>query len=483
MKKILIFLLVVCFVPLWAYPASRFFAQTRSLPRGRQMYGAVVSGDYLYVIGGSRTGEGFTLAVEMAPISENGQLGNWVETTPLPANRSYISNATFALGDYIYVVGGWDGNNDINLKTVLFTHALPDGNLAPWQETIPFPGEGLSCLTAVSSPGYIYILGGFMESDRPTDAVLLGRIGSRGEILDWSQGPPLPKPLWFHNAAAMRGRIWIWGGLPTPQNTTVSSDVYSAPILSTSQIGAWAKEPTQLPTGLYRGACSSTGSFLLTFSTSYAGGEISSDAYFAQITSRGITQWGSLATGIPIKNYLGVAPDFKRNNVYICGGRISKSRDDELDNRVFFFHVYTEADKKPAPEPPKMASVTPQTGISGMIEGIQTTGQTLPGFHSYIEAQGALRRRNQPLICYFHSPRGKKCSEQVSMLTQPPGYSNLLNQAVFVFVDVTHHPQLAQQIGIFRAPAWVFYRKDGVQAFSRDGLITLDQLKNALQSL
>ena len=47
---------------------SQFFFETTSLPEERQMYGGAVVGEYVYVIGGNRAGDGYSPNIKKAKI-------------------------------------------------------------------------------------------------------------------------------------------------------------------------------------------------------------------------------------------------------------------------------------------------------------------------------------------------------------------------------------------------------------------------------
>ena len=105
---------------------NQFYKTTTPLSVPRQMYGSVVLGNYLYVIGGNIQGkgddpEGYVKTVEMAYIYPNGTLGNWIQTTPLPQNRCYIHNCTLALNDIVYVVMGTEGKKQTVTNTIYWT--------------------------------------------------------------------------------------------------------------------------------------------------------------------------------------------------------------------------------------------------------------------------------------------------------------------------------------------------------------------------
>lgn len=169
-------------------------------------------------------------------------------------------------------MGGYDGVNKTNKQTILWSKPLPNGELTPWKESPPFPGEGISCSVVVSTPGHIHLIGGYTQSNKPSDIVWTAVLAERGDFVRWIQAPRLPAPLWFHNAGVVGNRVWVWGGLTTPDNKSVNPLIYSAPILADGQLGQWRLEASRLPQPFYRTACTASGPFFLSFCPSYAGG-------------------------------------------------------------------------------------------------------------------------------------------------------------------------------------------------------------------
>lgn len=117
MRRIfLLSLLIIVFIfPSMPVSAQdKIYKTTTPLQVPRQMYGTVVLGNYLYVIGGNIQGkgedpEGYVITVEKAHINPDGSLGQWEQTRPLPSNRSYIHNSTLALNDIVYILQNFNG--------------------------------------------------------------------------------------------------------------------------------------------------------------------------------------------------------------------------------------------------------------------------------------------------------------------------------------------------------------------------------------
>ena len=475
------FISFLCHVFFFTTPASAqsLFNQTTPLPEGRQMHGAAVWGDYLYVIGGHRLLDQYSNDVEKAHILEDGQLTQWEDAAMLPDKRVYISNSTLAVNGCIYVIGGFNG--DYNTNTVLWTRVLQNGDLEGWRNSSPFPGDGLSCLTATATPGHIHVIGGYTSGNLPSSKVYTGRLASNGDIAQWVEGPALPEPMWFHHATAAGGRIWVWGGLTTPRNNSVSRNVYSAPVLASGRIGGWRKEPVTLPVGFYRGACASVGDYLLTFSISYAGGNVSSDCAYARITQNGITSWNIIDTRLPSRLYVTAAADYARGNIYIPGGRSSVGNKTNLLQHTFIFQVKENDSSAGRPYPPTETE-TGENSADVKISGGSQHG-VIADFIPYSRARDAVLGSNLPLVLYFHSEKGKQCEMQLEEISRGGGITDLKKRAVFGIVDMSQNPDATHRLGVFRAPAWKFYNRDGTVSFSTTDILTLEQIKRAVQSL
>lgn len=503
--------LLACGGAVFAQSSQTEFKETTRMPKRRQMHGSAVLGNHLYVFGGVLGNDLYTNSVHKALILENRQLGPWSETTPLPAPRSYIANSTLALNDMIYILGGFDGTTERKFNTVLWSRPQADGNLGPWTESPPFSQDGISNLTAVSTPGFIHILGGFTEDKRPLDTVLSGNLDAEGRLVTWEKGPPLPIPLWFHNAVAVAGRVYVWGGrsdkpMP-PFNSIVSARVFSSPILSTGRLGAWREESSALPFPIHSAAGSVAGPFLMSFCPRDHQNTARNEVFFSCVMPQGLSAWQRLETTLPVRLYVAAAPDYRRGTIYIPGGRIDpQERDESVEDRVFFFElapqVRSQAEQQLAyvqsgsvqegmtvetqPTPGIVASATPATVAGGAQFTYQVQSQaakgSVAGFLPYSQARMALDKQpGKPLVLYFNLDGARPCIKQTEIL-QAEGFSPLTQQAVFAWIENREWPQLAQQLGIYRSPAWVIYNSHGNECGRHLGVLTPEQLAQGIQS-
>lgn len=465
--------------------------ETMRLPEPRQFHGSAVLGSYLYVFGGNN-GKAYVNVPLFAPIRDDGQLGQWKPTTPLPDLRNYIENSTLVLNDTVYVIGGSDDTTGVYHNTALYTRPNPDGTLQPWKKSGPYGAPG-TAPAAFATPGYVHITGGKSSSTRISDEVWSAKVSPNGDLETWQLTGRLPKPLWFHQAGVVSGRVYIWGGLPTMERKPVA-DVISAEVLSSGLLGPWKVEKP-LPTAFYGCPAAVAGPYLVSFTPRVTGGDPTPVVWFNYITQDGPTVWQSAPTTLPIKVFHAAATDYRRGNLYIPSGR--QTRDAKtLDSRAFFFILARDAryDTKTHDDSKSVtaAAAARATSASGTRQQIaQYTFQadtSLPtsavkGFHTIGEARAlATGASPKPLLVYFTHDAPAPCQKQNEIL-RDPAFQQLTGDAVFAWVNIGDYPQFAQQLGVWRVPTWVIFDRKGYLRGKNDGIVTLPQLGGALASV
>ncbi len=483
---------------------NQLVQRTTDLPLRRAFGGSAVLGDYVYYLGGSQaTGDGFNTesissSVVRARILSNGRLGSWEQTTPLPQPRHYIENATLVLNDVVYVIGGSSlPANGERYNTALFSRPLPNGTLLPWTESQPFSRNGLSTITAVSTPGHIHIIGGLDKQDGASNKVFTNTIYADGSMGSWVPGPVLPMPLWYHSAGAASGRVYVWGGMPGEDRNKVSPLMFSAPILGSGKLGPWRREARVLPHPFYGASTAVAGDYLISFSPRYAGSVGSSDVWYAAVTPQGISNWYRRHGGVPNQVYHAAATDYRRGAIYFGGGR-NNQQGPMLQN---FFSIALGSSARDQAERAWLAaqrahqntvSAFPAPGTD--TEERQTTltytaaatlsDEAVQGFKTYGDARTDAESQRLPLVVYFALEDARPCVEQRELL-ESPEFQQIVPKASWAWVETKNYPQLAQQIGVYRVPTWVFYDETGneVQNARTVGVKSVTDLAKAVLDL
>jgi len=201
------------------------FARTSGILPGPKSHAVVADGGHLYVLGGlwwsggSFSGIGTDLSfVQVADISGDGILGAWRRIAFLPRAAQ---NWSAAISNHrLYVLSPHGGGID-----VFFAALQPDGSVGPWKRATRQPARPSGIFTVAAAGGRLYILGG--EGTRapgtgypywppPSNAVLIGQIGSDGDLISWEQsaadafnGPRLrPAVAMTDTRAYLMGGFW-----------------------------------------------------------------------------------------------------------------------------------------------------------------------------------------------------------------------------------------------------------------------------------
>lgn len=482
--------------------AADFVHETTPLPVARHFHGAAVMADKLYVFGGADAAQKPILGTVFAPINNDGSLGAWQATTPLPSPRMYVANSTLVLNDTVYVLGGAaEPLADKYFNTALVSRPDSSGQLGPWTESPPF-GRGAGTIAAVSTPGHIHAIGG-LGANSKQESVVLGDVWTSAVLPDgtlgpWTEGPRLPTPLWYHNAAAAGGRVWVWGGLRLRRVSvegSLSPLVFSAPILGDGRLGEWHGEEQKLARPFYSSTSGVVGPYLLAIGARYSAQEISSDVWWSTVSGTGLTPWRMRpAPTLPHKIYHATAYDYRRGVIYVPGGRASM--DNKQPSAKTFALVLSPEARRAGEQTWEQAELRHSISVSeafgdSMVGAAGTTGvaslaylaeSTLPddapkGFVTQRAAQqrppGATIK---PMVLYFRSGAAKPSLDQEAAL-RSLDFEKLAESTTFVWIDVREMPQIAQQHGVFRVPTWLFFDTiKGLPVARHTGVLAMPEL-------
>jgi hypothetical protein len=272
-----------------------------SLPRELLLFAAVTAQNHLFVTGGNSPKHGIDdpdggqqRRVYSAPIGEDGRLGHWRETASLP--QALTAHSAFVANGHLFVLGGSNANGV--QSTVFSARINDDGTLGEWTELPPLP-KPLALHASVSAHGYIYVLGG-AKSIEPlivSDAIYRARVNANGTLGIWEMLPTtLPRPLFGHAAVATCDHLYVMGG----QDVLYEWDRgYQAKIQADGSLGVWS-ETTSLPkTLIAHAAVAAHGGILL------IGGFSSPDPVFSSQRS---VYWAPLGPDCTLGSWVELTP-------------------------------------------------------------------------------------------------------------------------------------------------------------------------------
>lgn len=224
------------------------WADTLPLPESLAGAALATSGDHVYLMAGMAGGMTMS-ASYAAKIGDDGGIVAWAESEPLPDPRFHAAGAAY--DRWIYVVGGLADN--VATDTIYRAELDDAGNPTGWAEIEPLPAPR-SHEAVLVHDGWLYVLGGLSGnpmngSDVSHTDVWRAKIGTDGSLGAWETLTSLPVPLATESAFVAGGSLWIVGGLEQPESGySYSKHVRRAPLAADGSIGDWV-ETVELPRG------------------------------------------------------------------------------------------------------------------------------------------------------------------------------------------------------------------------------------------
>jgi len=209
--------------------------QANSLPVQLVAATSVVSGGYVYIMGGFNGG-GESSAVYSAPINANGSVGSWTtQANSLPQTEYYASSVSY--NGYVYVIGG-TGSGIPEFVNSVFSAQLTGGTVGSWTTSSNTLPTALTASVSVTNNGYVYVIGGENNSNTSVATVYSAQLSS-GTVGTWATSTnALPAAESGMAGSTYNGYVYIAGG-QNASGTNVNT-VYSAPLNSNGTVGTWA---------------------------------------------------------------------------------------------------------------------------------------------------------------------------------------------------------------------------------------------------
>nr|NQU90146.1 hypothetical protein [Bacteroidota bacterium] len=149
-------------------------------------------------------------------------INNWLSTTDLP--KPLINHQVTTWKNYVYLSGGFDGNNASNAVYRATIQSLGHGAWTAY-DTLP---EAIQDHAMVNGLNYLYVIGG-KTNGTPSNKIYYAQINSDGTLGEWTlSAVVLPETLWGHTAVLQNGYLYVVGGTNLESENTAVSTVYYA---------------------------------------------------------------------------------------------------------------------------------------------------------------------------------------------------------------------------------------------------------------
>ncbi|MBI3605940.1 MAG: hypothetical protein HY202_07940 [Nitrospirae bacterium] len=201
------------------------------LPVEETGHASVVSGNWLYVIGGIESGfpdpdcvftqncQGSPTTVFSNKIYGYNLTSGFSTSTAYTMPKKLFTPSAVAIpgppNDQIWVLGGWDGTAN---STTAYLFNVSNGLVSPVSPTSPVPDlywNGISKAVGLFLSGQMFLIGGVSGSLTPPDEILRRNIFSStpSSPLGWNPEPSLPQTIEYFSAASAGDTIYVFGGL------------------------------------------------------------------------------------------------------------------------------------------------------------------------------------------------------------------------------------------------------------------------------
>jgi N-acetylneuraminic acid mutarotase len=285
-----------------------------SFTTGRQGLSAIADNGYLYIMGGQNASANQLNDVQYAPINANGSIGSWAYSSSFTTVRAYFG--AIADNGYVYIMGGYNNSNGyLNDVQVAQINNGGPGTLSGWTSTTSF-STGIYNPVSVAYNGYLYVMGGstYQTSGSFLNSVQYAPINANGTIGSWNITSGFNTGRTDFGGVAYNGYVYVFGG----SNGTELNDVQYAPINANGTIGAWAAT-TSFPTA--RSAFGSVvyNGYLYILGGYVASGSYLNDVQYAPINANGTIGAWAATTSFNTARYHLISVAYN-GYLYVMGG-------------------------------------------------------------------------------------------------------------------------------------------------------------------
>ena len=206
--------------------------EARPLPAPLASQGVIVRGRILYLVGGKNNTGNPVREVFYARINDDSSLADWQQAESLPI--SLYAHATVANNDYLYAIGGYDGEN---VRAEVWRAAFQaDGGISNWQEVGKYPLP-IALHDATMVGNHLYVVGGTSKgANERTKRIYFTAIQANGDLGPWQRAPDLPQALYRLSVTAHNSHLYVTGGYDGANRSNI---IYYARVLANGDLGPW----------------------------------------------------------------------------------------------------------------------------------------------------------------------------------------------------------------------------------------------------
>ena len=371
----------------------------------------------------------------------------------MPESRFYICNSVQVVNNCIYIIGGRvstnpGGTEDDSTRgdCALWAAVQADGSLSEWKRSAPYPGNPVSNAATCSREKHIFLVGG--NCDTISNLVSVADLAPDGTPMQWRQVGTLPTALWFHGAAILEDRLYVWGGLVGPNDTAANKLVYVAPLAADGTVGQW-QQHAPMPSGVYASAFCGFNDYLVCIAGRYDKGLSNNDIWFTRLRDGRVERWQMVKTDIEKRMYHSVALDKLRGWALVNGGQLRTGLDPK---EPFTLQDAVQAFRLPQPEESrlKMAGTT------------QAQTQGLPEFRSLENAFALAKNPPKQIFVFFYSPEVPAAKRVWDSVINTPAFREKTQGFVLASVDIsTKGSAYSYKYNLFKVPSMAILAPDG----------------------
>jgi hypothetical protein len=289
------------------------------------------AGDFLYVIGGTE-GNFPMNNVDRYPLHPDGSLGVANDEAPLPVDLGGLTGGV--VSNVIVVAGGTKGS--VVSDKSYASKVGPDGTLGAWTATGSVLHPRMHPGAVVGSDA-IWVMGGFKDPIVWYD-IVRATVSPDGVVSTWAAAGELPGPRSHFAVTRVGDEVYLTGGLEKSafSNPPFLADTWRGIVAADGTIGGWVSEPP-LPVALATHSSFYYGGYL------YVGGGINEKPaqekriWRAAIgPDHALGAWEETASFLVARGHVHQLPVFE-NHVYSFGGALdfNLSSTDEIDIGTF----------------------------------------------------------------------------------------------------------------------------------------------------